>query len=64
MIENTNTIESLDTLSNNSLIFELKQCEADYENIKLKIIKDYDKMVEIEKRVSQVVTILQKRLKK
>jgi hypothetical protein len=37
--------------------------EADYEAIKIKMLNDYDKMLEIEKRFDQANKLLVKRLK-
>ena len=42
-------IEKMSDMSNNEILFLIKQLEADHEAIKLKMLKDYDKMVEIEK---------------
>lgn len=55
--------EELEEKSNNEILFEIKQMEADYEAIKLKMLKDYDKMVEIEKRFAVANSIILKRLK-
>ena len=46
-------MNDLENKSNNEILFEIKQMEADYEAIKLKMLKDYDKLVEIEKRFDQ-----------
>lgn len=56
--------EDLEDKTNNEILFEIKQMEADYEAIKLKMLKDYDKMVEIEKRFEAANKIILKRLKK
>ena len=42
--------EDLESKSNNEILFEIKQMEADHEAIKLKMLQDYDKLLEIEKR--------------
>ena len=55
--------KELEEKSNNELLFEIKQMEADYEAVKLKMLKDYDKMVDIEKRFQRANQILLKRLK-
>ena len=55
--------EDLENKTNNEILFEIKQMEADYEAIKLKMLKDYDKMVEIEKRFEEANKIILKRLK-
>ena len=49
--------------SNNEILFEIKQMEADHEALKLKMIQDYDKMIEIEKRFDEANKLLVKRLK-
>ena len=55
--------EDLEGKSNNDILFEIKQMEADHEALKLKMIQDYDKMVEIEKRFDDANKLLVKRLK-
>lgn len=57
------TFEELEEKSNNEILFEIKQMEADHEALKLKMLKDYDKLVEIEKRFEKANLILLKRLK-
>jgi hypothetical protein len=56
--------EYLEEKSNNEILFEIKQMEADYEALKIKMIQDYDKMIEIEKRFENANKIILKRLKK
>ena len=56
-------MNDLENKSNNEILFEIKQLEADHEALKLKMLKDYDKMVELEKRFDQANKILLKRLK-
>ena len=56
-------MEELENKSNNEILFEIKQMEADYEAIKIKMLSDYDKMLEIEKRFDQANKLLVKRLK-
>lgn len=55
--------EELESKSNNEILFEIKQMEADHEALKLKMLKDYDKMVELEKRFDTANKIILKRLK-
>ena len=55
--------EDLEEKSNNEILFEIKQMEADHEAIKMKMLKDYDKMVELEKRFDVANKIILKRLK-
>lgn len=56
--------EDLEEKSNNEILFEIKQMEADYEALKLKMVQDYDKLVEIEKRFEAANKVILKRLKK
>ena len=56
-------MNDLENKSNNEILFEIKQMEADYESIKLRMLKDYDKLVEIEKRFDQANKLIVKRLK-
>lgn len=56
-------MDKLEDKSNNEILFEIKQMEADHEALKLKMLKDYDKMVELEKKFDQANKILLKRLK-
>lgn len=58
-----NNVIKLEDLSNNEILFEIKQMEADHEALKLKMLKDYDALVEIEKRFDKANQILNKRLK-
>lgn len=53
----------LEEMSNNEILFEIKKMEADHEALKLKMLKDYDKLVDIEKRFDRANQILLKRLK-
>ena len=55
--------EKLDNKTNNEILFEIKQMEADYEAIKIKMLNDYDKMLEIEKKFDQANKLISKRLK-
>lgn len=57
-------MKKMEDKSNNEILFEIKQMEADHEALKLKMIKDFDKLVEIEKRFERANQILIKRLKK
>ena len=52
----------LEDKSNNEILFEIKQMEADHEALKLKMLKDFDKLIEIEKRFERASAVLQKRL--
>ena len=55
--------DDLESKTSNEILFEIKQMEADHEAIKLKMVKDYDKLVEIEKRFEEANKIILKRLK-
>lgn len=58
-----NEIDKLEEMSNNEILFCIKQFEADHEALKLKMLKDYDKLVEIENRFARANDIILKRLK-
>ena len=62
-LEVTKKHDDLEDKSNNEILFEIKQMEADHEALKLKMIKDYDKMVDIELRFDKANKILVNRLK-
>lgn len=59
----TKNNDDLEEKSNNEILFEIKQMEADHEALKLKMLKDYDKLVEIELRFDRANKIIVKRLK-
>lgn len=56
-------LDELEEKSNNELLFEIKQMEADYEALKLKMLKDLDKLVDFEKQFDRASQIIQRRLK-
>ena len=56
-------MEKLSEISNNELLLQLKQLENDHEAIKSKMLNDYNKMVEIEEKYSQINKLLLKRIK-
>lgn len=58
----TQTID-FEQMSNNEILFEIKKMEAEHEALKLKMLKDYDKLVEIEKQFDKANQIIYKRLK-
>lgn len=60
MVEND---EKLEDMSNNEILFHIKQMEANHEAIKIKMLQDYDKLVEIEKKFDAANKIIVKRLK-
>jgi hypothetical protein len=53
----------LESKTSNEILFEIKQMEADHESIKLRMVQDYDKLVEIEKQFDKANKIILKRLK-
>ncbi len=55
--------KKLEDMDNNTILFTIKQLESDYEAIKLNMIKDYDKLLEIEKQFNLANKIILKRLK-
>lgn len=56
-------MNDLQDKTNNEILFEIKQMQADHEALKLKMVKDYDKLLEIEKRFDEANKLLVKRLK-
>jgi hypothetical protein len=52
-----------ESLSNNEILFKIKQLEADYDALKLKILKDYDALENLEKEFNKAQIIITKRLK-
>ena len=56
-------MNDLEQKSNNEILLEIKQMEADYESLKLKMLNDYDKMVELEEKYAKANNIILKRLK-
>lgn len=56
-------IKKLEDMTNNEILFQVKQFEADHEALKIKMLKDYDKMLEIEKQFDDANKLLVKRLK-
>ena len=56
-------VEDLESLSNNEILFKIKQYQADHEALKIKMLKDFDNLVEIEKNFEKANLILLQRLK-
>jgi hypothetical protein len=54
---------NFEEMSNNEILFHIKQLEADHEAIKIKMLRDYDKMIELENEFDKANKILLKRLK-
>jgi hypothetical protein len=49
--------------SNNEILLEIKQLQLDHESLKMKIAKDFDKLVEIENVFNEAQKIIKERLK-
>ena len=56
-------MNELENKTNNDILFEIKQMEANHEALKLKMLKDLDKLIEIEQRFDAANKLLLKRLK-
>jgi hypothetical protein len=56
-------MEDFENKSNNDILFDIKQMQADYDALKIKMLKDLDKLEEIEKNFDRANKILLKRLK-
>ena len=55
--------DDLESKTSNEILFEIKQMEADHEAIKLRMVRDYDKLVELEKKFDYANKLILKRLK-
>lgn len=49
--------------SNDEIIIALKQMQMDYDAQKLKTVKEFDKLIEIEKDFTEAAQIMNERLK-
>lgn len=49
--------------TNNEILLDIKQMQVDHENLKQKMLKDYDKLLEIEKDFTEANKIITERLK-
>jgi hypothetical protein len=56
-------MEDLEKLSNNDILFKIKQMQADYESVKLKMLRNFDELLEIENSFNKANILLSKRLK-
>jgi hypothetical protein len=56
-------MDKIEDKSNNEILFMIKQYEADHEALKMKMVRDYDKLLEIEKNFDIANKIIVKRLK-
>jgi hypothetical protein len=48
--------------SNNEILLEIKQLQLDHEALKMKIAREFDKLIEIEKVFEEAQTVVKKRL--
>ncbi len=51
-----------DDKSNNEILLEIKQIQLEHEALKLKIINDYDKLVELENKFYDAQNIVKQRI--
>jgi len=55
-------MEDLEQKSNNEILFYIKQLQADHEALKIKMLKDYDNLLELEKEFAKANEIIHRRL--
>lgn len=48
--------------TNNEILLEIKQLQLDHEALKMKIIREFDKLVEIENKFNDAQNIIKERL--
>ena len=48
--------------TNNEILLEIKQLQLDHEALKLKIIREFDKLVEIENKFNDAQNVIKERL--
>lgn len=48
--------------TNNEILLEIKQLQLDHEALKLKIVREYDKLVEIENKFNEAQNVVKERL--
>jgi hypothetical protein len=51
-----------DDKSNNEILLEIKQIQLEHEALKLKIINEYDKLVELENKFYEAQNIVKQRI--
>lgn len=51
-----------DNKTNNEILLEIKQMQLDYEAQKLKILNEYDKLIEIEAKYDDAQKVIKSRL--
>jgi len=52
-----------DDKNNDEILLEIKQIEYDYEALKLKLVTDFDKLVEMEIKYAEAHKVINERLK-
>lgn len=57
-------MDIFDKKTNNELFLLKKDMEIEHESIKLRMLRDYDKLVELEKQYELINNIINQRLKK
>lgn len=55
--------EKLEDMSNNEILFHIKKMEVDHEALKLTMLKDLDRLFELEARFERANQIILNRLK-
>lgn len=53
-----------DDKTNNDILVDMKQMEMDYENLKQKMLNDWDRLMEMEKNFNEANKVITTRLKK
>ena len=48
---------------NNEILLEIKQLQLDHESLKMKIAREFDKLVEIEEHFNDAQNVIKERLK-
>lgn len=48
--------------TNNEILLEIKQMQLDYEALKLKIVREYDKLIELENKFDEAQKVVKERL--
>lgn len=56
-------MEDFESMTNNELLFRVKQLEAEHEALKIKMLNDYDKMEALEAKFDKIQRLLVRRLK-
>lgn len=52
-----------DDKTNNEILIDIKQMEIDYENLKQKMVSDWDRLMDIEKDFAEANKVIMDRLK-